>query len=177
MITALQEILDSRFLHNSNELIERQQDFSMNVDICSSNKENYIVYKFDANTNLFPYFTSKKHLKKICDYVVFFEKGNDLYVAICELKKSNNGNNNSICNHQLEATKLFVNFIINSLKRLNNTLITDENVKYYKLRFCDNTIKRLAKKRTAKDIRDNMYANRNTVYEYKKDSIRFLDFV
>ena len=71
----------------------------------------------------------------MCDYILFAEESNYLYVFVIELKLGNLS-----AKKQLNASKEFVQFIINSSNRIGKEI--DSNYKIRKIRICDEMIKK-----------------------------------
>lgn len=83
------------------------------------------LYKFDEDTDkLLPFFKNVKGAKSIADYVFFQESNNQLYVFIFELSTKKHKT------HQFEPTKLFVEYILNTYKRIygTNLIVNFRNV-------------------------------------------------
>ena len=127
----IDEILNNKFKDFSRKLIEentdtKQKRFKMERKIFSKNI-NYSLYRYDpSNTEIFPYFTDKKGLKKICDYIMFIEDNKFLHVLLIELKKGKDS-----AKMQLEASKVFAEYIIKTIKRLKYDFdIENENIHY-----------------------------------------------
>jgi hypothetical protein len=79
-----------------------------------------LAYKFDKIENgkmieLFPFFTNQKDLKKMCDFILFYEneKGK-LFVILCNLKSSLSGTNDK----QMKAGQTFADFILATTQRV-----------------------------------------------------------
>ncbi|MEM0543412.1 hypothetical protein WFZ85_12355 [Flavobacterium sp. j3] len=142
---AINEILHERYLDGNNFLIEADIDnkgirFEMRRKIVAKAGLNYTLYKFDAQDSIFPYFkaTGIDNLKKMCDYVMFVEDGNHLFIFLIELKKGLDS-----AKKQLEAGECFTNYIIATIKRLNNEFeFTDANLHYRKIRISESQSKK-----------------------------------
>lgn len=66
------------------------------------------LYSFDTDDNLFPFFdTGKPFINKACDYMIFVEKGNNLYAFLIELKSRNH----KAAYKQLFASEKFVKYL------------------------------------------------------------------
>lgn len=146
-LNIINEILNSRFKSaNQNALIEEDFDnrgkpFAINYSIISSNI-SYCLYRYNPKEcDIFPYFSQVSGLKKICDYILFAEEGEYLYVFIIEMKKSN-----SSARKQLLASKTFIEYIVNSARRIGKEI--DDNIAMRLIRICDN---KLTKKRSKRE--------------------------
>lgn len=84
--------------------------FHMERSIVGHHSLDYVIYRFDpTRTTLFPYFTDIKHMKKMCDYIVFIENDEELFVLLIELKKGSAAD----AKKQLEMSEGFVEFVLN----------------------------------------------------------------
>jgi hypothetical protein len=137
----ISEILSDDFKINDeckNQLIEKNSDaeskpFCMKMPIVSGHSIAYFLYKFDTEKKtIFPYFKKDHGLRKICDYVLFAEAENDMYIFLIELKK---GTHNS-SGKQLEASKIFVQYLIDSAKRVGYGEL-DKDIYIRTVRICD----------------------------------------
>src|ERR1700722_12337056 len=81
--------------------------------------EDYIIFKFDETTNLFPFYNNIKKAKAMCDYIIFYKKEyrNEItvFAVICNLKSGKKDNSTD----QIYAGHLFAKFIFETAKRLN----------------------------------------------------------
>jgi hypothetical protein len=122
-LDSIQHILNSQFLSKEKtKFVEEQDSFTMEIPIKSDGCQ-FLSYKYDKELKgfkggLFPFFAQNKGVQKISDYVIFAEKGNQLYVLLVELKRGN-----ASARPQLEAAKCFVSYIISSVKRVKNISI------------------------------------------------------
>ncbi len=127
-LNIVSEILNEDFLVSGDKLIEENKDhlgvsFRMEVPIISEKSIAYKLYKFDqAGKTIFPYFKSGHGLRKVCDYILFAEAEAIMYVFPIELKK---GTRHS-AGKQLKASKAFVNYILDSAKRIGHGLDIDK---------------------------------------------------
>lgn len=117
-LSLIKDLLDDNFLEkddNATFLEEKDKGISiMKRRIIANNGINYLLYKFDPNKkNLFPYFSNKSNLNKICDYILFATEGSDFYILLIELKLGT-----ASATNQLIASECFVNFLLNSAKRV-----------------------------------------------------------
>lgn len=141
-IQIIEEVLNLRF-KPENQLILIEEDidkmgkkFQVKYPIVKKNNIEISLFRFDPNhENLFPYFSDTSGLKKICDYILFAEQEQFLYVFLIELKKGRES-----AGKQLNATEDFVNYIIKSAKRIGKKL--DENIAIRLIRICDQKIMR-----------------------------------
>jgi hypothetical protein len=126
-------IADSFFDAQQNKLIEDNTDdkgirFKMEKDIFSETK--YLLYRFDPDQiDIFPFFNGARGLglKKICDYILFTEQNDRLYVLLIELKRSSGA-----ALPQLTASQYFVEYLIKSGKRIGLDLTDD--IRYRKIK-------------------------------------------
>lgn len=97
---------------------------------------NALVYKADVtrqnadghNIDNFPFFENGNP-KRICDYIIFYERDNTLYVFACELKS----NNTDGSKNQLYAGLVLSNYFVNTAIRCNKTI--QQKIKYKAILF------------------------------------------
>ncbi len=76
------------------------------------------VYRFDPDDEDFlPFFGRITGLKRFCDYVMLAEASERLIVILIEMKRSKNDNKYK---SQLDAAKLFMEYVIASAERVKN---------------------------------------------------------
>ncbi len=138
-LAVIEEVLNNKFkAKNQKALVEEDIDskgksFEVHYDIIHENI-SYSLYRYNPNeSDIFPYFSHVSGLKKICDYVIFAEEANYLYVFLIELKKSNLS-----ARKQLVASKTFIEYIISSARRIGKDI--DDNVAIRMIRICDNKV-------------------------------------
>ena len=169
----IQKVINGNFVYENEFLEEKKPDFTMRITLSDKNTENKIIYRFDPdNGAIFPFFSDEKHLNKICDFFVFFERNNKLYVLISELKRGCSSKN-SIANKQLDASEHFIDFVIKSANRIGIAL-KDEDCVIYKLRFSEEYIKKAVKKQSK--FKTPLHGCGNNIYEYRSNCIEFIDF-
>ena len=139
-------------------------------------KENYLLYKFDQEhdkktkpIDIFPFFTTEKNLKRICDYILFVQKEELLYGLAIELKSGDSSR------QQLEAAEEFIRFIFSSAKRISSEepKIDWNNTKIKKIRISGNDSKMVDKNKVTSSgkhfeeaSRYNHYIN---LWKHKRD--------
>jgi hypothetical protein len=64
----------------------------------------------------------------MCDYIIFYCKGDKLFVFLCNLKSENKHN----CTDQWEAGKSFCEFILKTLQRITKSNL---DIKYRRILF------------------------------------------
>jgi|WetSurMetagenome_2_1015567.scaffolds.fasta_scaffold15436_5 hypothetical protein len=122
----IQYVLSSDFFApDKNKFLERQSSFIMEVPIKNDGLP-YLSYKYDKNLKgykggLFPFLAQNKGVQRISDYVIFAEKGSQLYILVVELKK---GKENTI--KQLDAAKHFVEYIVKTTIRVKQNSISPQ---------------------------------------------------
>lgn len=121
----ISSVLHNDFLSNERSALE-EKSAKMKININSSGCR-FILYKYDKDLKrdykggLFPFFAKIKNVCCICDYILFAEFKNKLFVLIIELKK---GKEPTL--PQLKAAKNFVDYIINTINRVNGISIEPE---------------------------------------------------
>lgn len=108
-------ILNSKYKDNSGVV---KEDGVMNKPIQSRKASRYILYRFCEKTYNADHFADVKGLKKMCDYFMFVEYDNILYVFIIELKRTRVLS----ATEQLNAGECFVEYIINTANRIGKTI-------------------------------------------------------
>jgi hypothetical protein len=82
--------------------------FHMERSVLGHHSLDYVIYRFDpSRTDLFPYFADIRHMKKICDYVIFIENDEEIFVLLFELKRGSS----SSPKRQLEMSESFFQFV------------------------------------------------------------------
>ena len=121
----IKDVLNNKYLLNQKFLSESDKNtkgkrFETTYPIVSE-KINYSLYRFDPRKeDLFPYFSKLSGLKKICDYILFAEEGNILFVFLIELKL---GTANA--RPQLLASKTFIDYVTESARRIGKSLTSE----------------------------------------------------
>lgn len=89
--------------------------------ITRKEQKEYLLVRFDKDdVDIYPYFNDIAGYKKVSDYVLIVQNQENLLFFIIELKRGD-----AKVGPQLRATKLFVEFIINSIIRVNDGLSTN----------------------------------------------------
>ena len=170
----IKKIIHEDFLHNQAFLEEKQPTFKMKIKFSTSNVEDYVIYRFNPESKvIFPFFSTESNLRKICDYIVLFEKKDKLYIIISELKKGCTRGGNKSANRQLKASELFLQYIIKSATRIGFVL-DETDCKFFKVRFSEDKIN----KRMKKSSKNSGFLNScgDDVFEYLSDELQFIDF-
>ena len=138
-LAIIKEILNSKFKQSEqNYLIEKDINnkgkvFEVKYKIVKQPQIEFELFRFDHTA--FPFFENVTDLKKMCDYILFAEEGDYLYIFVIELKLGN-----ITAKKQLNASRDFAQFIINSASRIGKQI--DEKYKIKKIRICDEMIKK-----------------------------------
>ncbi|MFC5195775.1 hypothetical protein ACFPH8_10575 [Bizionia hallyeonensis] len=113
-------VLNPAFKVNDNLLEEPQASMKVALiqDRCKS-----IVFEFDKKLGkeykggIFPFFNNQNSkVCKVCDYIIFSEFEGSLYALVIELKTSAQSTL-----PQIKAGECFVDYIISTVNRINNT--------------------------------------------------------
>ena len=99
---------------NSNEMKEHSEEVVMDIKIVNRNNLKYALFRFCNLVYKADHFARVEGLQRMCDYFLFVEARNVLYVFIVELKSTSG----SSALKQLNAGECFVNYIINSANRI-----------------------------------------------------------
>lgn len=95
---------------------------SMERRIVAGNNIRHVLYRFDPDSMaLFPYFSDIAGLKKICDYILFAEEGQNCWCFLIELKIGKDSTHK-----QLIASEHFMRFVINSARRIGKEISCDD---------------------------------------------------
>lgn len=154
----IRNLLHEDFLEkggNEKILVEKKL---MSRKIITHNGIDYLLYRYDPNkTNLFPYFSEYSGLRKICDYILFACEGQQLHLLLIELKLGTQSATN-----QLIASECFVNFILESAKRVGINLT--QHIYVQKIRISEERSKK--RNRTTKPTSLHYDQNRVINYDY-----------
>lgn len=96
----------------------KEKSAKMQIDVSSAGCRS-AIYKYDKELNraykggLFPFFAKNKDVCKICDYIVFAERGGSQYIILIEMKKGKESTKK-----QLLAAEVFVQYVIGTLNRV-----------------------------------------------------------
>lgn len=141
-IQIINTILHQDFCDKSQILKEQDKDkkgkvFEMKRKIISPHYIEYTLYKYDQKKDIFPFFTDRdaerndgtgvKHLKKMCDYILFVEEGSHLFVFLIELKKGRQSGK-----RQLDAGECFANYLLKTINRLNFDINLTDSCLHFK---------------------------------------------
>jgi hypothetical protein len=113
----ISEIINENYLAELHDKLIEEGVTDMKI---TAKETTYKLYKFDKKGDyaLFPFFNNKtKDLTKMCDYVLFAERGKHFTILIIELKASNGKQQK-----QLLAGKQFVLFLLESAKRIEREI-------------------------------------------------------
>lgn len=166
----LKKIINTDFHSATNKLEEKECKPPMVIRINDEEGAfEYFLSKFDIQgKDTFPFFSGISGLKKVCDYILFFEHRSKLRIIISELKV---GRDNLNANRQLDAAEEFITYLINSAQRIGEE-ISIQDIKIYKVRF---SYSRISKKRNTK-MTDPLHHVERNLYDYNSDEIRFRYF-
>lgn len=134
MINALRKVIKAdRIIPDQDKLVEENvmadgSPFIMETGIMSYRNVGYLSCCFDKgglNTKEFPYFNDIEGYCKMCDYIVFAEDDERLFVFLVELKNSNSPIK------QLDITETFAKFIIARMQLIEDNF--DKDIYYRKI--------------------------------------------
>lgn len=128
MLNCVEQFINNEALApEQNKLIEMAASCRVSLEIKSqlqqrSSNEHYIYknYRFDQILTLFPFFNpvDGTGLKKMCDHILFVEYKNKLHILLIEIKTGKEASS-----QQLEASKIFSEFLLHSIHRVNQCTI------------------------------------------------------
>lgn len=118
-LVQISNVLDDFFKEDKITKLQELQE-NMEIDFISDNMR-YLSFSFDKKLpakefpkGLFPFFNrGEARVTSFCDYIIFTEQNNNLFILLIELKK---GENN--VTKQLNAGKCFAEYIISTLNRV-----------------------------------------------------------
>lgn len=167
----LKKILENKYIDSSNILVEKNKtskgvEFKMERKIISHNDIKYLIFRYDPDkVDIFPYFNQISGLKKICDYFMFVEEGQNFYAILIELKLGIDS-----AKKQLEASDEFIKFLIKSSERVGLPNLTNFNI--IKVRLSEERSKK--RNRTTKQKKLQMDENRIINYDHS-DVFRIME--
>lgn len=123
----ISNILDDFFKEDKITKLQELQE-KMEIEFISD-KKRYLSFSFDKQLptkdypkGLFPFFNrGEAKVTSFCDYIIFSEQNNNLFILLIELKK---GDNN--VTKQLNAGKCFAEYIVSTLNRVYDFNIVPE---------------------------------------------------
>ena len=166
-LEVIERILEENYIHpEQGKLIEEDTDvkgnkFKVEYKIISNLKLEYKLYRYDDK--IFPFFSEGvPALKKMCDYILFCQDNRWLFVFIIELKLGTES-----AGKQLNAAEIFIEFIINSAKRIGEPIT---NIDIRKIRISDRKI-RIRQKQSIKSKQDYFDFDSNKYLDYRLDKL------
>ncbi len=138
-LAIIRDILSEKFKHSDQSCLTEKdtnskgKPFDVSYKIIKQPQIDFELFRYDHAA--LPFFKDIKNLKKMCDYILFAEEGDYLYIFVIELKLGNES-----ARKQLDAASEFVQFIINSANRIGQSI--DECYKIRKVRICNEKIKK-----------------------------------
>ncbi|WP_343608182.1 hypothetical protein [Chryseobacterium oranimense] len=165
-LNLISEILhEKKLFQDQNFLIEKDKDtkgniFEMKFKIVRKSRDiDYKLYRFENDD--FPFFKDISGLKKMCDFILFCEQRNHLYIFVIELKL---GPESAM--KQLNSSEEFVKFLIKSCKRLGK-VIKEDKITIRKIRLCQLKVN----KRVKMANENNFEFDSNNYLDYKLKAI------
>jgi len=80
-------LLEDKYLEKDKDAFVLYEKKIMKRKIVVHNGITHLLYKYDPDTiKIFPYFSNKTGLHKICDYILFASEGQHLHLLLIELK-------------------------------------------------------------------------------------------
>lgn len=157
----IQTLLEDKYLEKGNDAKVLVEKNIMKRNIVVHNGITHLLYRYDPNKiKLFPYFSNKSGLHKICDYILFASEGQHLHLLLIELKLGTESATN-----QLIASECFAEFILNSAKRVGIELTNNIHIK--KIRVSEERSKR--RNRTTKP--GNLELDQNGIINYDHSDV------
>lgn len=152
----IQTLLEDKYLEKDKDAFVLYEKKIMKRRIVVHNGITHLLYKYDPDKiKIFPYFSNKTGLHKICDYILFASEGQHLHLLLIELKLGT-----ASATNQLIASECFAEFIINSAKRVGIKLTNNIHIK--KIRVSEERANR--RNRTTK--RGKLESDKNGIINY-----------
>lgn len=119
LICNLQNLLAESFFCKNDKFEEKNAQVKMEIPIRADNIR-HLLYSFDkkwgkGEIGLFPFFAKNSGNHIMCDYILFCERNNKMYVLLVELKRGRKS-----VTPQLNAGECFAKFIIDALNRVED---------------------------------------------------------
>lgn len=157
-LEVVESFLNEDLIDKSGVLEESNLDvngvpFKMSRQIVIKSGIRYSIYKFDVKKDLLPFFNSNKGIKKMCDYILFLEEGNHLFILLIELKLGSKKGTT-----QLEAAHCFVNYLFATINRLNDSFeFNEENFHFRKIVIQESSSKKVPLRTTLTNKIDEIH--------------------
>ena len=161
-IEILSRIFDDKFIEKSHDAIEEHSENMCRLIQKSPSlpDEDILVCRLDQNQNpqvvdMFPYLRGDsvlrglRGMKRICDFAIFVEKNNEVYVLLIEMKKGDESPQ-----EQLNVTEPLIHFIFDRARILKHL---DVEYKIRKIGITNKVEKRKTSDRGSTDYDDNNY--------------------
>lgn len=159
-ISIINSLIEEKYKPSNQYVLEEEdfdskgKKFSVVYPIVQRNSQiDFSLYRFTDSD--FPYFKNVKDLKRMCDYILFVEENNKLFIFVIELKLSNDS-----ARKQLNAAIEFTEFLIKSAKRVGFEM---DNYVTKKIRICDSKV-----------TKKNNHSKADDRYKFDKDN--YLDY-
>lgn len=165
-LTILKKILQNELFVDANLLQEKEKDtngkeFLMKREIKSHKGIDFLLFRLDPNKiNPFPYFNKNIGLSKICDYIMFVQKSNTLFILLIELKLGSKSATN-----QLLSSEEFTKFIINSGKRVGFNFTSE--LEFRKVKISESELHRTKTAQSKLEKDENEIIHYNHKSEFK----------
>lgn len=170
VIDILTRMFDDRFIEKSHYIIEEPAENMSRLIHKGSDlpDENILVCRLDQNqnpqvTDLFPYLRGDsghiglKGMKRICDFAIFVDKDDKVFVLLIEMKKGDESPQ-----EQLNVTEPLMVFLFERAKILKH-LVVDYEIR--KIGITDKAEKRTTSDRGDVEYNDNQYVK---LYQNKR---------
>ena len=148
----IQKVINSEWAKtgkDSKQLVERGNKKNSSSTPINACEQEYLLYKFEDSRGRMkmPYLSNERDVQKICDYVIFTQKSDTLYVLLFELKDGGSGSKK-----QLDATQILSEYLLKTTSRVFEC--SDKNIKYRKITITGKSIKRNLRPRKIYDDDD-----------------------
>lgn len=156
MLTNVEKLFQNILKPADQSLLE-EKGIKMKKQIMGYKRNPHLLYRLDHESicDLFPLLNNDvKHLKKMCDYVLFLAHESKLYIFLIEMKQGKDGKAK-----QLDAGEAFIRFVIESAERVGLSFGDEKNIIIKKVGVTGNNTKGTTKRRPAacRTLSDSYY--------------------
>lgn len=135
MLDAIHQAIKDKFIpENQLDMVANNTNGRhgmMSCHICASKGEEILLMAFDQegdNCKLFPYFQEKPGLVSMCDYILFVEDNDKVFVFVIEMKDSSHRSKK-----QAMMSQPFAEFLVNRIKATSDKHRFSKPVEYRKI--------------------------------------------
>ena len=134
LLDAIQQAIKAEFIpENQYDMVANNTNGkrgTMSCHICASKSEEILLMSFDKegdNCKLFPYFQEKQGLVSMCDYILFVEDNNNMFVFVIEMKDTSHSSK-----RQTMISQPFAEFLVNRIEAISDNSFS-KHIEYRKI--------------------------------------------